>query len=144
MTTLTHDPDVLAQVVGDRPVADYTPMPTSGRPGRCPISFCRAKPGEPCVSSNGRLRSDHASRCQGSHRTDDAVGYVVRRTLDNDGDAVPRPGQDGALGVDVYAVACQPGWGNYDKAVTAARAYRSGRSYAVVDTLYRCGHRSPA
>lgn len=31
---------------------------------RCPISFCRAKPGEPCVSSNGRIRSDHGSRLQ--------------------------------------------------------------------------------
>lgn len=32
---------------------------------RCPISFCGAGPGEPCVSSNGRIRSPHAARGRG-------------------------------------------------------------------------------
>lgn len=30
--------------------------------GACPISFCGATGDDPCVSSNGRIRSDHARR----------------------------------------------------------------------------------
>lgn len=31
-------------------------------PDACPVSFCGASGDEPCVSSNGRLRSDHGGR----------------------------------------------------------------------------------
>lgn len=142
MTTFVHDPDVLAQEIGGLAVADYAPLGHSGdRGGLCPVTSCQAKPGESCVSSNGRLRSDHgARRCDG-HSLDNTAGYVVRRTLDEAGDLVHDPATPDQVGVDVYAVEVTPSWGNYDKALTAARAYRSGRSYAAVDTLYRCGHR---
>ncbi|MEU3452249.1 hypothetical protein ABZ671_01200 [Micromonospora sp. NPDC006766] len=112
--TLIHDPDVRAQRIGDLTVADYTPTDQGD-----------------------------ALRCDG-HSTTNTAGYVVRRTLDNDGQRITNPTTPGQLGVDVYAVACEPGWGNYDKALTAARAYRSGKSWATIDTLYRCGHRGQA
>ncbi|TDC34227.1 hypothetical protein E1211_17935 [Micromonospora sp. 15K316] len=115
--TPTHDPDVLAQVVADRPVADYTP--TTARDARS---------------------------CDG-HSTRNQVGYVVRRTIGDNGQRLTDPATPDRLGVDVYAVACQPGWGNYDKALAAARPYRSmrqGGSWAVIDTLYGCGHRGQA
>lgn len=144
MPTFVHDPDVRAQQIDGRAVADYTSDEGRDRHGKCPLSFCQAEPGESCVSSNGRLRSDHGPRSCDGHRTDNTAGYVVRRTLDEAGDLVHDPATPDRVGVDVYAVACEPGWGHYDKALTAARAYRSGRSYAVVDTLYRCGHRGAA
>lgn len=114
MATLDHTPAVHAQVVDGRPVADYTPMDEGD-----------------------------ARRC-GGHRTDNTAGYVVRRTLAEDGDTILRTGGTGGVGVDVYAVACEARWGNYDKALIAARQYRTGRGWAVVDTLFRCGHRAGA
>ncbi len=78
-------------------------------------------------------------RCPG-HNLNSVVGYVVRRTVTVEGERIIHPDGTG-FGVDVYAVECGDRWGNYDKAVEAARACKTGRGWAVVDMLYRCGHR---
>lgn len=88
------------------------------------------------------ITAGDARRCDG-HRTDNTAGYVVRHTIDN-GSTIINPDDSARVGVDVWAVACAPHWGNYDQALTAARRYRQGRSYAVIDTLYLCGHRGGA
>jgi hypothetical protein len=94
MPTLTHDPDVRAQQLGGLAVADYTSY-TEG----------------------------DARRCDG-HRTDNTAGYIVRRTLDEDGQVVTDPATPDRVGVDVYAVACEPGWGHYDKAAHPGPPHR--------------------
>lgn len=76
------------------------------------------------------------------HRTDNTAGYVVRHTITTAGQVIRRP--DGGVGVDVFAVESTPTWGHYDAALVAAYELRHGRGWAVVDRLYRCGHRSGA
>jgi len=84
------------------------------------------------------LPTEDDLRCCDGHQIDNLAGYVVRRTVCA-GRVLERPA--GWVGVDVHAMACAPDWGNYDKAVEYACRLRVGGCYAVVDRLYRCGHR---
>lgn len=89
------------------------------------------------------MNTGDARRCDG-HSTNNTAGYVVRHTIDDNGQVITHPDHADRVGVDVWAVATTPQWGNYDQALIVVRGYREGRSYAVIDTLYRCGHRSAA
>lgn len=86
------------------------------------------------------------SRCL-SHTTDMIVGYVVRETV-RDGKQLHRgePNERGiypACGYDVFAVESTPTDGRYDRTFPIRDAYRRAKGgYAVVDSLYSCGHRS--
>lgn len=95
------------------------------------------------VAAYTSINVGEARRCDG-HRLDNTAGYVVRHTIDDNGQVITHPDDADRVGIDVWAVACTPQWGNYDQALTVARGHREGRSYAVIDTLYRCGHRSAA
>lgn len=101
------------------------------------------------VQIHGRRVADYSSgtgtrgyhRCAG-HRTTNAAGYVVRQTLDLERRQI---GTDGEVGVDVAVYPSKLGRSYdpaYGRALDAARLIRSiGQSYAVIDTLYHCGHR---
>lgn len=58
---------------------------------RCPLTFCQAGPGEPCVSSNGRIRSDHASR-----HAETQVDMTTREDVDAPRNPLPDNANDRA------------------------------------------------
>lgn len=47
---------------------------------KCPLTFCQAGPGEPCVSSNGRIRSEHAARRVAVVQVDMTISDAVDTT----------------------------------------------------------------
>jgi len=74
-----------------------------------------------------------------SHGTDATVGYVVRVTIDPHGTILWHDETKQACGFDVHAV---DGATRYGDALEVVRKYRTGQSYAIIDTLYACGCRS--
>lgn len=90
---------------------------------------------------NGRKLSDYAPSAdfpRHSHGTHVLAGYVIRQT-ERDGEYLWHDEAKTACGEDVAVV---EGSTNYADALEIKHTYRTGTSYAVIDSLYTCGCRS--
>lgn len=90
---------------------------------------------ETTPTTDDRSRDPYgACDSKGNHSLDRQAGYEVWQTLDANG-----------AGIDGYRgrlVATVEGSGRYGDALDIAYRYRGGRSYAVVEHVYACGHSS--